>query len=521
MPTLSDDPLYFCTSNVNSAFFYPVSELECSDIIKSLKCTKQDVDHIKIGIFKEFHNYYTSLICDIINNSISSGIFPDCMKIAKIIPIYKKGSKHDLGNYRPISILPFFSKILEKCIHNRLYNFFMSNNLFSPRQFGFLKGRSTEQAVVTLLEFFYSVLNDKEYSINIFVDLSKAFDTVKHGVLVNKLQLYGIRGVQLNLISSYLKNRFQYVTLNAQSSNRRNISSGVPQGSILGPILFLIYINDLPNISNDFSTVLYADDTTISVRGSNFTDLVSSCNAKLDRFNNWCAANRLSINSSKTSYMVVSNRTYSDISLSLNGSNLQLVDNCKFLGVIVDNRLKFDMHINKVCEKISKSLGVMYKLKNIVPSSTLISLYYALIYPHLNYCNLAWGNTYLCHLEKLFLLQKRAVRIVCNANYLAHTNPLFISTKILKIFDIYKLNLAVYIYKNSLQNSFPRRHLHDTRFRSNLLPVFQRLTSTQRSLNFSAPSFWNELPNEIKTCSSLNSLKFKVKEFLIAQYNTI
>ena len=312
-------------------------------------------------------------------------------------------------------------------------------SILTSSQFGFRPGISTADAISSLSEFLYDSLNNRFSTITVFVDFRRAFDTVNIEILLRKLYSYGIRGISHKLFSSYLANRSHFTLVNGASSSVRSSRIGVPQGSVLGPLLFLIYINDLPNVSKVSNTVLFADDTTLSFKNANINELFKICNIEMANFSKWAVANRLSINTEKTFYCVVSNRNLNYNSypnVLLDGQNIDRVEKLRFLGVIFDDQLKFNHHIDFISKKVSKSTGILNRIKNHVPHSILKLLYSSLIYSHFSYCNLIWGGTFSSHIQRLVLLQKKSIRIINNSNYLAHTNELFIKNSLLKMADI-------------------------------------------------------------------------------------
>ena len=520
IPSTNLNPLSFIPFNPNSFFLRPVTNQECIEIIENLKNSKTDYNTFPVYLLKIFRYLLAPSICKLINLSFTNSIFPSSLKSSVIIPIHKKGDKTILNNYRPISLLPTFSKIFERCIFNRLLDFIDRYSLLETNQFGFRKKNSTEDAILAFTNKIYQTLNNKAYSIGIFIDYSKAFDTIDHNILLGKLERYGVRGSPLQLFRSYLSNRQHKTKIQDHFSSSKSINIGLPQGSILSPLIFILYINDLNYISDSFAKTLFADDTTLTFTNDNFNTLIQTCNIELEKFNKWSIANKLSINTEKTYCMLFTNRHIPNIlpPIYLNNQIIEYQSSLRYLGLILDNKLKFDVHINTISKKISKSIGIFYKLRSITGCECLKILYHSLVSPYLSYCSLLWGKAYPTHLKRLETLQKRIIRIINNKPFREHTRPLFFSNQILKIDDSYNLRLASYMYQLPDFEPFQSNHHYETRNRNNLRPNFQRLSLCQQSILYQGPKLWNSIPPEIKTSSNCHKFKKKYKNYLLSTY---
>ena len=369
-----------------------------------------------------------------------------------------------------------------------------------------------------LLEYIYDALNKKRSVVSVFIDFRKAFDTINHKILLDKLSVYGIRGLPLQLLTSYLTGRTQCVRIGSTKSTNKIVTCGIPQGSCLGPLLFLFYVNDLPNVSEHLSSVLFADDTTVFKSGDNLSQLTRHVNEDLVKIKSWCDANRLSLNIPKTSTTLFTFSNFEAQNVLIDNIPLATVSKSNFLGICVDNKLNFSSHIQNICSKLSKSTGIFYKLKHYVPQSVLIQLYYSLIYPYLIYGNILWGSTYTTHLKPLEVMQKKIIRAITNSPYNAHTTSLFKLLKILKLHDIHTFCIAKKMFYSHEDLCFATPHSYNTRNSSDARPSFQRLTTTQQSIKYVGPKVWNSIPSNVRCISSFNKFKSELKKHLIAQY---
>ena len=294
--------------NPNSMFVDSVSKEDVVKIVASLKSASAGWDGISLNIVKSSFISIVEPLTHYMNLSLMNGIVPDELKIARVIPLFKSGDITLFSNYRPVSVLPLFSKILERLMYARLLSFINNSKLLYKFQFGFREGHSPELALIYLIDKISNSLENGEYVLGVFLDCSKAFNTVNHEILFEKLEMYGVRGIALNWFKSYLKNRYQYVVYNGERSDKKRITCGVPQGSILGPLLFLLYINDLANVSEKLFALLFADDSNMFLSGKNVDELVNSMNIEMEKVTDWLNVNKLSLNLKKTHYMIFRGR---------------------------------------------------------------------------------------------------------------------------------------------------------------------------------------------------------------------
>ena len=407
---------FLAPSNRSSIFLNDCTHLEILEIISQLDNGKSSDIPIRV-IKKSAH-----LICHVLafhfNNFMMRGIFPDSLKVGKVTPIFKKGNVEDIGNYRPVSTLPIFGKIFEKVIYTRLYNFALSQNILDKNQFGFRKSHSTSHAVNYSVKIIEESTRKKNHVLGIFIDLSKAFDTIDHGTLLTKLDRYGIRGNANNLIRSYLSNRTQYTEILGEKSESLTIKYGVPQGSVLGPLLFLLYINDIANSSNLGTFVLFADDTNIFVEGATIEEAYEKGNKLLCSIQKYMTLNKLHINMSKCCYIHF--RPYGNkhpeppetCKLYIDSFPIKKTRATKFLGVVIDEDLSWQPHITALRRKLNYASATLNRIRDSVPEGLHKDLYHTLFESHLTYCISVWGNAALFRTATLWLAQKHCVRVL-------------------------------------------------------------------------------------------------------------
>ena len=361
---------------------------------------------------------------------------------------------------------------------------------------------------------------------------SKAFDTINHDILIKKLYHYGIRGVALEWFRNYLANRQQYVSVFGINSDTLPVYYGVPQGSVLGPLLFIIYTNDLPHVLKYSKCIMFADDTTVYHSAERITDTTQSLNKDLEALTDWFKANKLSLNVSKTNCMIFSQHQYAadSIKIKINDKRIDIVQSTKFLGIHIDEALNWSKHINYVCKKVSSGLYALNKMKHILFKEHMKFAYYSLIYPFIYYGITIWGNSLKKYTNKLFILQKRAVRHIIKAPYpyRQHTSPIFKDLEILKLNDIYNMAITIMMSNSNqctvptaLQTMFIRNntiHNHNTRQAQNPHTLSRKFNITQRSFLTTGPLIWSGIPQEIKSTLSINSLKYKLKHHLLNKY---
>ena len=462
-----------------------------------------------------------------INKSFSLGYFPSPLRTAKVIPIFKEGDREICSNWRPISITCCTAKLIEKLVKKRLLSFLTKHNILTDSQFGYREQHSTTHAILNITDTILRNFDKKKHTVSIFLDVSKGFDCVNHDILLKKLHHYGIRGMSLKFFESYLTNRSQQTLVNGLLSDFLTVVCGVPQGSVLGPLLFLIYTNDLTNASN-FLVNLFADDTCLSLSSNNLPELELQCNAQAALVDEWFRTNRLTTNSKKASNFILSkyytrgdDGSNPDFSIKMGKVMLKKVKSVKYLGVMLDEDVSWNEQIEFLSTKLSRSAGIFSKLRYYVSKDMLIKVYHALFNSHLQYAILCWGNATATLINRLQVLQNRAIRNMFKIPRYSRLNNYYLNYRILKVDDLFDLEVGKFLHahsKNCLPNCFSdffqeiaSVHQYNTRASSNrnYNTISCRSSRGQKSIKYYGPKIWNDIPN---SCRDLPKIAFK-KQF--------
>ena len=491
-------------------------------------------DNISTKLLKEIIDCIDYPIAHLFNLSFKTGYIPSEYKCAKIIPIFKADEKDKFNNYRPISILPALSKLLEKIAAIQMFRYLNKFNIFYKHQYGFRPKHNTNQPLLHLLNKIYENLNKSkpEFTLGIFLDLKKAFDCCDLDILLKKLIHYGFKNVANTWFKNYLVNRTQYVCINGVFSTEKTITCGVPQGSVLGPLLFLLYINDLP-LATSFFTSLFADDTSFLKSSSDIASLILDANTELKKAAKWFQANRLTLNVSKTKYIVFRNKNMhfdpNSCNISIGNKILERIgNNCvnkyfKFVGLKLDEFLNWDFQIEHISNKIASSIFALSQIKNILPLNIRLLVYNSLVRPHIEYGIVTWGGVKNSKLQKIRSLQKKAIRVVNNSTFKAHSNPLFSKLKLLNLDDTYKLSVLTFMhgyFNNNLPSSFQNM------FKSLTEPNRTKSYKLERVLNKNLESFpsamfpklWNAIEIDLKETKSAKTFKQRVINIYLENY---
>ena len=466
-------------------------------------------------------------LCDLFHKSLFAGKFPEDWKIARIAPIFKSGAKDDRSNYRPISVLPFISRLFEKLIFNQFYEYLDANKSLYEHQSGFRLLHSVATALMASTNDWYLNIDKGKYTGLIFIDLKKAFDTVDHEILLKKLKMYGVTGLEHDWFTSYLDNRKQFCRVDGTSSDVKGINCGVSQGSCLGPLLFLIYINDLPSSLQKSHVSMYADDTAISLSSESIDDLQNDLSLDLLKLQDWLHANKLSLNVVKTQSLIIGSgpnirkiesQPDAPPSFSIGDQDIEMITNTRYLGVQIDSKLNWDIHIDTIKTKANRALGLIKYSKKYLPSDLLNKMYRGIVEPHLSYCCSVWGCCSESKLDVLQKIQNRAARIITGSPYDASAAPIIQNLGWSTISNLVRKETATLTYKslNSLAPDYLRKlfaKCSDDRERllrsseTDLKIPLLKTINGQKAFSYRGAKLWNSLERATKLAPSLKIFK--------------
>lgn len=525
-----------------SFFFQPTDENEIKNTINELRAeSAPGIDLISAHLLIKCQDYLAKPLTHICNLSISQGVFPSALKHAIVIPIYKSGNHAAMSNYRPISLLSAISKILEKIVKKRLNIYLTKNNLYSNNQFGFRNNCSTEDAVLGLTQAVMDAVNRKKQCLAVFLDLAKAFDTVSSKILLKKLEHIGIRGCALNWFCSYLSNRTQRVRIGSEISPALPVNYGVPQGSILGPILFLIYVNDLCNIDiTGMKIFSFADDTALVFEGETSYETNINAEQGLRNVKKWLDSNLLTLNVDKTKCISFSKTRAGQSALPMTlkihsdkcsyrhsdcisflpcaCDEIERVRVVKYLGTYIDKHLKWDEHIACLTKRVRKLIYVFKETRNILSISTLKMLYYGLCQSVITYCIISWGSATKTIIKRVEIAQKAVLKVMLNKHIRYSSDQIFKDTRLLTIRKAFMLRVCLYFYSNKGNHLLKRpEHNHETRIKKTVF--IQPTTSTrfaQRSISWLGPRIFGSLINKVEECFTIGKFKKKITLLLLS-----
>ena len=513
----------------------PVSEQWIYKQLMSLDCKKATgPDGLSTRLLKCGAPAISQSLSYLMNFSIQSGKMPSMWKEAKVTPIFKSGSLQDKCNYRPISVLPLVSKLIERHVSNALNTFLENYKLIHESQSGFRNSHSCETALTNLINLWTSSINKGLLNGVIYIDFRKAFDLVDHSIILEKLKVYKCDELSLKWFTSYLLQRTQHVVFDGARSSTKVMDVGVPQGSILGPLFFILFINDMPLLVKNSKLDMYADDSTLTTSAATVNVLQEELNQDIVSVTQWCTNNNMVLNTGKTKTCIITTRQkrsrleQSELDLSIGTCQLQTTDCDKLLGVLIDKDLNFKTHVKKIHSKVSQSIALLRRIKKFLPINARIKFFNAYIMPHFEYCCTVWGDS--TDVTSLCKLQNRVARLILDKPYDFPSSEALFLLKWLPLQLRIKQRKAVMVFKslNGLLPSYMRNlfvnisevNTRSTRLsnKNNLYVPSFNVNIYKNSLAVSGAMIWNDIPEKIKNCNDEHSFSKSLYQHYLSDY---
>lgn len=519
------------TNTVNNVFSFECINVEyLMNIVNKFKNKANKGDLITAQVLKDSMDVVGFFFVDIINQSLNTGYVPNAWKLSIIVPIPKVKNTKEHSEYRPVNVLPIHEKLIERVVHKQMLHYLEENNILFFAQSGFRHGHSCETSINYLLATWKAEIEKGNFVIAVFLDFKRAFETIDRDILLLKMKRMGFSDMTINWFQDYLHQRYQKTTFNSSTSEKRLNNIGVPQGSVLGPLLFILYVNDIA-VNLEYCTVnLFADDTLLSISSKSPSDAYLKMNSDLTKLSKWLKQNKLKLNIKKTKYMLIGGRKNlgEGYTVNIDGEVIEKVSNMKYLGVIIDDKLTFKEHACYISKKLSSKIGVMYRASKKLTYSAKLTVYRSFILPHFQYCSTVLFLCNECDLQKLQVQQNKVMRLILKCKRETNVKGMLTTLNWLSVRQLIYFNVLLLIYK--MQNDLLPNYLC-----SNLLYIHQCHNLNTRNKNkFKLPNFkkrlsknnvfykglkmYNELPSNLIECS-INVFKEKLKVYVKTQFN--
>ena len=496
------------------------SEIELLKLIQDINVNKSSaIENLSSKVLKEAFFAQTHRLQTNFNLSFSEGYIPESWKSATIVPLHKGGDSKDVNNFRPVSLLPIQGKLIEKIVHQRMMAHFENNSLLDQRQGGFRKNHSTTDTTIKFVNDIYEALNLGQITIAVFIDLRKAFDTVIHIILSKNLKLLGIKNKNLDWVKNYLENRSQKTLVNGINSSSLPVSCGVPQGSVLGPLLFLVYINDMSKSLKLSKYCLYADDTVLYHTGDNIEEIRDNLQEDLDQYSSWCSKNFLSLNVKKTKFVIFGTRqrtkNIDHVDLKMNGISIYKEPYYKYLGILLYSGLNYKQHVDQCVNIVSHKIYVLSKIRRFIDEKTSIFIYKSMIAPIIDYGDVVYMGGMSSNLSRLQKLQNRALRICLDVHHYLPTILLHQQAEIPNLCTRRSCNIKKYMFRQ--KNNMDLVKIPTVNTRRNDAIIFKtvrpNLEKFKNNPLYTGALIRNTLPTDVRNIENYTSLKLFLKEW--------